>query len=272
MAGFSEVLGVSEFKTKRDSIWKALLAEFVGNIILNYFGCASCMIIKPNVENPNLVLIALTFGFSVFIAVQAIGHVSGGHINPAVTIAMLVTRNISLLKAILYIIVQCLGAIVGSGLLMASLPERYHDTAMGVTNLSVPVGNGIVVEIMLGFILVFTVFGVVDVNKHEIKPIAAFAIGVSVTIGHLATVDYTGASMNPARTFGASVINNHWDDHWVYWVGPIIGGIIAGLLYKYVFAAPSTGPLKIIERYTAVVTDEKELQRLAGGKHEETMP
>ncbi|KAK5649456.1 hypothetical protein RI129_000485 [Pyrocoelia pectoralis] len=249
MGGFSEVLGINEFKTKRESIWKALLAEFVGNIILNYFGCASCMIIAPNVAKPNLVLIALSFGLSVFVVIQTIGHISGGHINPAVTIAMLVTRNISLLKAILYVIVQCIGAIVGSGLLMASLPERYHDTKMGVTELSVPAGNGIIVEIMLGFILVFTVFGVVDINKHEVKPIAAFAIGVSVVIGHLATVDYTGSSMNPARTFGASVINNDWEDHWVYWVGPIIGGIIAGLLYKYVFAAPPTGPLKIIERY-----------------------
>lgn len=269
--GFTEVLGINEFKTKRESIWKALIAEFVGNIILNYFGCASCMIIKPEILAPNYILIALSFGLSVFVVVQTIGHISGGHINPAVTVAMLVTSNISLLKAILYIIVQCLGAIVGSGLLMASLPEKYHSIAMGTTNLSVPAGHGLLVEVMLGFILVFTVFGVVDVNKHEVKPIAAFAIGVSVVVGHLATVDYTGSSMNPARSFGSSVINNSWDDHWVYWVGPIIGGIIAGLLYKYVFAAPSTGPLKIIERYTAVVTDEKELKRLAGGK-EESMP
>nr|AAL09065.1 aquaporin [Pyrocoelia rufa] len=271
MGGFSEVLGINEFKTKRESIWKALLAEFVGNIILNYFGCASCMMIAPNVAKPNLVLIALSFGLSVLSLFRHWPYKWRTY-NPAVTIAMLY-QNISPLKAILYyVIVQCIGAIVGSGLLMASLPERYHDTKMGVTELSVPAGNGIIVEIMLGFILVFTVFGVVDINKHEVKPIAAFAIGVSVVIGHLATVDYTGSSMNPARTFGASVINNDWEDHWVYWVGPIIGGIIAGLLYKYVFAAPPTGPLKIIERYTAVVTDEKELQRLAGGKQDESMP
>ncbi|KAK4881162.1 hypothetical protein RN001_004481 [Aquatica leii] len=199
---------------------------------------------------------------------MAIGHVSGGHINPAVTAGMMVSQNISILKGLLYIVVQCLGAIAGSGLLMASIPEKYHGTSMGITDLSIPAGNGILVEVMLGFVLVFTVFGVCDVNRHETKPAAALAIGCAVVVGHLATVDYTGSSMNPARSFGAAVLKNHWDNHWIYWIGPIIGGILAGLLYKYVFSAPPTGPLKIIERYTAVVTDEKELKRLAGGKEE----
>ncbi|KAF5279525.1 hypothetical protein FQR65_LT03347 [Abscondita terminalis] len=266
--GLNEKLGINEFKTKREGIWKALLAEFIGNILLNYFGCASCVLIKPGIENPNLVLIALTFGLTVFIVVMAIGHVSGGHINPAVTAGMMVTQNISILKGLLYILVQCLGATAGSGLLMASLPDKYHVGGLGITAPSVPAGHAILVELMLGFVLVFTVFGVCDVNRHETKPAAALAIGCAVVVGHLATVDYTGSSMNPARSFGAAVLSSKWDDHWVYWLGPIFGGIFAGLLYKYIFSAPPTGPLKIIERYTAVVTDEKELKRLAGGKEE----
>jgi len=272
MAGkLRETLGINEIASRKTNIWKALLAEFLGNVLLNFFGCAACVSVNPVAAlAPNWVLVALTFGFTIFIVVQALGHVSGGHINPAVTAGMLVTQNISVIKGLLYIIVQCLGALAGSGLLKAATPEELHEGNLGITALTKTVtpAQGLLVEFLLGFVLVLTVFGVCDPNRHEAKPAAALAIGISVAVGHLACVDYTGSSMNPARSFGAAVIANYWDHHWVYWVGPILGGIAAGLLYKYAFAAPSTGPLKIIERYTTVVTDEKELKRLDGSKHD----
>lgn len=108
-----------------------------------------------------------------------------------------------------------------------------------------------------------TVFGVCDQNRPEIKSTAALAIGFAVCLGHLAAVGITGASMNPARTFGAAVISGIWANHWVYWVGPIVGGLAASLLYQHAFSAPNTGPLRIVERYlnTTVVADEKEVRK-----------
>lgn len=273
MAGrLRETLGINEITSKKTSIWKALLAEFVGNVLLNFFGCASCVTVNSAAaqHGPNFVLVALTFGFTVFIVVQALGHVSGAHINPAITAGMMATQNTSIIKGLLYIIVQCLGALAGSGILKAATPEVFHITHLGNTELNPAVSpaQGLLIEFLLGFVLTLTVFGVCDPNRYEAKAAGALAIGIAVSLGHLATVDYTGSGMNPARSFGSAVIADYWVHHWIYWVGPILGGIAAGLLYKYAFSAPSTGPLKIIERYTAVVTDEKELKRLDGSKHD----
>ncbi|CAH0559073.1 unnamed protein product [Brassicogethes aeneus] len=273
MGNFKETLGVSELKAKNNNIWKALLAEFIGNVLLNLFGCGAVVNYKGDVAGT--VLISLTFGLTIFVVVQSLGHVSGAHINPAVTCGMLATGNIKIIKGILYIIVQCLGALAGSGILKALIPEELQESGIGVTMVSstlklTPI-QGLGVEFFLGFILVLTVCGVCDPNRPEAKAAAGLAIGLAVAVGHLVGVQLTGSSMNPARSFGAGVIANVWTDHWIYWVGPILGGISAALLYKHAFAAPSLGPLKIIERYTTVVTDEKELRRL-DAKMDENMP
>nr|XP_022910886.1 aquaporin AQPAn.G [Onthophagus taurus] len=267
MGKFSETLGINELKTKNNILCKALLAEFIGNLLLNFFGCASTQVFPPMASDlGHLVLISLTFGFTIFIVVQALGHVSGAHINPAVTAGMLATNNITIIKGILYIMVQCIGAITGSALVKALITEKAAGVTLCAKDISEVQGFGI--EFFLGFVLVLTVCGVCDGNKPDSKHGAALAIGMAVAVGHLATIQFTGASMNPARSFGAALIAGNWTNHWVYWVGPIFGGVIAALLYKHAFQAPPLGPVKIIERYTAVVADEKELKRLDGGKNE----
>ncbi|XP_063930691.1 aquaporin isoform X2 [Zophobas morio] len=256
MGNLHETLGINDLKSK-NTLWKALLAEFLANVLLNFFGCASC--VSATGKPTSFVLIALTFGLVIFILVQTLGHVSGAHINPAVTAGMMSVGNISIVKGILYIIVQCLGSLAGSSVLKALTPEPLHSTGLGNTQLQddfTPV-QGFGVEFFLGFVLVLVVCGVCDPNRPEAKPAAALAIGMAVGVGHLATVDFTGSSMNPARSFGSALIANDWDDHWVYWVGPVLGGIAAALIYKHAFSAPSLGPLKIIERYTTTA-DEKE--------------
>ncbi|KAJ8920558.1 hypothetical protein NQ315_005427 [Exocentrus adspersus] len=281
MGKFHETLGINELKDKNGGIWKALLAEFLGNFLLNFFGCASVVSISS--KEHSFVLIALTFGLTIFVVVQvpildpvskftyfqfslivqALGHVSGAHINPAVTAGMLATGNIAVIKGVLYIIVQCLGALAGSAVLKALTPPSLHDGGLGKTGFNDDVLSPVQafgIEFFLGFILVLTVCGVCDQNRPEAKAAGPLAIGLAVTLGHLAAIDYTGSSMNPARSFGSAVIANFWENHWVYWVGPIFGGIAAALLYKNAFQAPSLGPLKIIERYTTVATDEKEVK------------
>ncbi|XP_018330035.1 aquaporin AQPAn.G isoform X2 [Agrilus planipennis] len=260
MAGrFKETLGINEVVGKNaNTIWKALIAEFIGNLLLNFFGCGSVATVAA--VPSSFVLISLAFGLVIFVIVSSVGHVSGAHVNPAVTVAMVVTRNIGILKGVLYIVAQCLGSLAGSAILFGLTPNRIHSNGLGVNIVSpsITAEQAFGVEFMLGFVLVLTVFGVCDTNRFESKAIGPLAIGMAVCLGHLIAVDDDGTSMNPARSFGAAVIAGVWEHHWVFWAGPILGGVVAGLLYKYVFAAPQTGPVKIIERYTAVVTDENE--------------
>lgn len=272
MSRFQESLGINELKNKKGGIWKALLAEFLGNLLLNLFGCAACINLSDKTYNYNFVLVALTFGLTVFIVVQSLGHVSGAHINPAVTAGMLATGNIAIIKGVLYIIVQCIGALAGTAVLKALTPEKLQG-GLGKTILQNDVSplQGIGVEFFLGFVLVLTVFGVCDGNRPDAKPAAGLAIGLAVTLGHLAFIDYTGSSMNPARSFGSALLSEDWMCHWVYWLGPILGGVAAALLYKHAFAAPNMGPVRIVERYTTVVTDEKELKRLESSKVDDNL-
>ncbi|XP_067009388.1 aquaporin AQPAe.a [Anabrus simplex] len=258
--GLVERLGVSEL-TAKNGIWKPLLAEFLGTLLLNFFGCGSCVDIERSTGVPH-VLIALTFGLTIMAVVQGIGHVSGGHINPAVTCGMLVTGNITIIKGFLYIVVQCLGAIAGSAVLKALTPEPAQGS-LGTTVLGKDVTpvQGFGVEFFLGFVLLFVIFGVCDNNKPETKPITPLVIGLTIAMGHLAAIDYTGSSMNPARSLGSAVISNIWTDHWVYWLGPILGGIAASLIYKHAFTAPS---IDAQNEYTPV-----QLKRLDSRKEED---
>lgn len=261
--GTSYKLGMDELSgNKSTNIWKAVLAEFVGIFILNFFGCAACTHAAGDKT-----LISLAFGLSVFMVVMSIGHISGGHINPAVTAGLLAAGKVSLVRAGLYVVAQCAGATAGTAALKALLPEAYQN-GLGHTGLKEHVQDmqGLGIEFFLGFILVLCVFGVCDENKPDSRFVAPLAIGLTVTLGHLGVVEYTGASMNPARSFGTALINENWNQHWVYWAGPILGGVCAALLYTQVFKAAPSEAVSASERYRAVA-DEKELKRL-DGKHD----
>jgi len=236
---------VDEFR--QSLFWKALLAELVGTAVLVFAGCASCVNPESHVQ------IALTFGIAVATVVWTIAHVSGGHINPAVTVGMLFARKITLIRALLYVVSQCVGAIVGAAILKGINPPLLKDT-LGYTGLQticsnasdiatcveLGSGTGFGVELVITFVLVFTVFSSCDKRRKDLGGSIPLAIGLSVTLCHLFAIKYTGSSMNPARSFGPAVIGGVWANHWVYWCGPICGGIIAGLLYEIIFAVDAS--------------------------------
>lgn len=229
-----DYVGSQEFM--KLSLWRAVLAELIGTLLLVFVGCTACLADWKENYAPSVVQIAFAFGITVATMAQALGHVSGCHINPAVTLGMLVARYVSVVRALLYILAQCLGALAGSAIVLGLTPDA-QEGGLGTTQVTpgVNLGQALGVEIIITFILVLTVFGVTDDRRLDIKGSAPLAIGLSVTACHLAAVPITGASMNPARSFGPAVVAGIWENHWVYWAGPIGGGILAAILYTYIF-------------------------------------
>ncbi|OQR76690.1 aquaporin AQPcic-like [Tropilaelaps mercedesae] len=150
---------------------------------------------------------------------------------------MLVAGNISFVKGFFYVASQCIGAITGAAILQALTPA---GNMLGNTTLANNVSAlmGFFIEAVISFVLVMTVFGATDGNRLDVLGSVPLAIGLSITVCHLFAVPLTGASMNPARTFGPALILQNFENHHIYWLGPMLGGIAAGLIYRYAFSAP----------------------------------
>ncbi|GAA6234743.1 aquaporin-4 isoform X1 [Lates japonicus] len=219
--------------------WRAVSGEYLATLIFVLLGLGSTINWAAGEENPppaDLVLISLCFGLSIATMVQCFGHISGGHINPAVTAAMVVTRKLSLAKALFYVVAQCLGAVTGAGILYLVTPAALRGS-LGVTtvNSKISLGHGFLVELLITFELVFTIFATCDPKRTDLGGSAGLAIGFAVAIGHLFAIPYTGASMNPARSFGPAMVTLNFEHHWVYWVGPVLGAVLAAGLYEYLY-------------------------------------
>ncbi|XP_070533266.1 aquaporin AQPAn.G-like [Ptychodera flava] len=209
--------------------WEAVACELVATFLF------VCLLLSSTIswdeKTPSVVQIALCAGLAVATLVHCFGDVSGGHINPAVTVAMLVTGKIGLLKALFYVIAQCVGAIAGAAFVRGVTPEGVRGTmGANILNPDITQVQAFGVEFVLTFVLVFTVFATVD-EKNAISGSKPLAIGIAVVIAHLAGIGYTSLSINPARTLGTAVITGIFDDHWVFWAGPLAGGVSAGWLY-----------------------------------------
>jgi aquaporin-4 len=225
---------------KSGKFWLALVAEFLGTGLLVLVACGSCASFTKGAP-ADLVQISLAFGLSVASIVWSIAHVSGGHINPAVTIGFLVSRKISLLRALLYIVSQSLGAVVGAAVLMLVSPNETNDK-LGTTSPGehVTLPQAFVVEMIISFVLVWVVFATCDSLRSGFGGSGPLAIGLSIAMCHLWAIPYTGSGMNPARAFGSAVMSGYLKEnagtHSVYWIAPLLGGAIAGLLYDLMFA------------------------------------
>ena len=219
--------------------WRSTLAEFIATLLFVFLGAGSVIVSGglPNgdLDPSRLVAIALAHGLAIAFLVYATANISGGHINPAVTFAALLTKKISAVRGLMYVAAQLTGAVVGASLLLATIPDAA-DTNLGAHALGpgVSVSMGLLMEIVVTFALVFVIFATA-VDPGGMGNLAPLAIGLTVLVDHLVAVPITGASMNPARSFGPALVAGEWTVHWIYGVGPMLGAAIAGLVYQFAF-------------------------------------
>lgn len=222
---------------------RAWLAEAIATFCLVFFGPLSVTVATAMfgtaLSIEGILMISAAHGAAIGIMIYAFGHVSGAHINPAVTIAMVATKNIKGTDAAGYIGSQIVGAIAAAYAHMLLLPEYGAEVNFGTQggpseflNFSAMAGLG--AEMIFTFFLVTTIF-MAAVHKKAAAGMAGIAIGGMIFLLHVVGVPLTGASMNPARTFGPAIVSGYWDYHWIYWVGPIVGALIAGFIMQYLF-------------------------------------
>ena len=222
---------------------RAWFAETISTFALVFFGPLSIImtaaVFGNGLSTETIFVISLAHGAAIGLMVYSFGHISGAHINPAVTIPMIITKKIKIADGIGYIICQIIGAIIASFSLKLILPELGAKVNYGVQGgpselLHGDAILGLSLEIILTFFLVTVIF-MTAVHKKAAPGLHGIAIGGMIFLLHLVGIPLTGASMNPARTLGPAIASGFWEFHWIYWVGPIIGGIIAGMIMNYIF-------------------------------------
>ncbi|KAL6552903.1 putative aquaporin PIP2-5 [Orobanche hederae] len=233
------------------SFYRALIAEFVATLLFLYITVSTVIGYKSQSAadacgGVGVLGIAWAFGGMIFVLVYCTAGISGGHINPAVTFGLFLARKVSLVRAVMYMVAQCLGAICGVGLVKAFQKSYYIKYGGGANGLSdgVSTGTGLAAEIIGTFVLVYTVFSATDPKRSardsHVPILAPLPIGFAVFIVHLATIPLTGTGINPARSLGAAVIFNKdkaWNDHWIFWVGPFIGAAFAAFYHQFILRA-----------------------------------
>ena len=222
---------------------KKYVAELIGTFALVLFGCGSAVIAGDKI---GYLGISLAFGFAVLVMVYAIGSISGCHINPAVTISMLVARKIKGKDALIYVIAQCIGAIIAAAILLviAKGQAGYSLVAKGLGQNGYyaaespgyyPLGACFLAEIVLTFLFLFVIFG--STSKNAPAGFAGIAIGISLAIIHLVGIPITGTSVNPARSLGPAIFvrGAALSQLWLFVLAPIMGGILAAIIWRNVF-------------------------------------
>lgn len=211
------------------------IAELVGTFTLVFAGAGAIM------TGADLVGVALAHGLAIAVMASAVGHISGGHFNPAVTFGFLVTRRIDPALALVYWLSQLAGATLGALLLRWIYPaDVVEGSRLGVPALGegVGAGAGFVVEVVLTFFLVWVIFATAADPRGAFKSIAGLAIGLTITLDILMGGPLTGAAMNPARAFGPQLVAGAWSDGWLWYLAPLLGGGAAALLYDRLYLRP----------------------------------
>ena len=240
-------------------------AEFVGTFTLVFIGAGSILTLGealnfarfPGAVGPLFTLVAVAFahGLAIGVMVSAVGHISGGHFNPAITLGFLLTRRLAPVLGLVYWLAQIAAAALAALLLRWLFPAGVRDSVkLGAPGLAADISNwkGFVIEIVLTFFLVWVVFATAADPGGTFKSIAGLAIGFTITLDILMGGPLTGAAMNPARAFGPELVQNTWTNCWVWYAGPFAGGGLAALLYDWLYLRP-VRPLPVGPPETGVI-------------------
>lgn len=224
---------------------KKYVAEFIGTMVLVIMGCGTAMLVGCDAVNGGgYILTALAFGLTIVAMAYSIGNISGCHINPAVSLGVLLTGGMKIAEFIGYIISQCLGALAGAGVLAAifKLGAVKDMTggfgSNGLAGVNGSIWAGLLVEIVLTFIFVIAILGVTS-KKANHGSFAGIVIGLTLTFVHILGIGLTGTSVNPARSFGPAIvaaISGNGDpvaSLWIFIVGPLVGAALAAVVYKF---------------------------------------
>lgn len=223
---------------------KKYICELIGTMVLVLFGCGSAAVAGSVLGNLG---IAMAFGLSIVAMAYGIGDISGCHINPAVSLGMLINKRIDAKDFVGYVVFQCIGALIGIGLLAFIINScgglgGYTITGLGqngfgaASSVGISMVGALIVEIILTFVFVFTVLGVTRTEKTG--PLAGLVIGLTLAFVHIMGIPLTGTSVNPARSLAPALVmgGQALSQVWVFIVGPAIGAIIAGLIYKFLYS------------------------------------
>ncbi len=242
--------------------WRKVLAEVVGTFFFFFIGIGGGLVVGNQAGALGILYAALAHGVALAIAISALGHISGAHFNPAVTIALMIARKINPVLALLYIIGQLLGGVLSCLALITIVPEGvWKPASLGTPAIGVwkpadkvlPIMDptqAILLEAILTFFLVMAVFGTaVDPRANKV---AGFAIGLTVFVDILAGGPLSGGVMNPARAITPALVSGNWTNWYVWWIGPIAGAIVASIIYTYIFLPRGDEPVVV----TPTITDE----------------
>jgi aquaporin NIP len=215
----------------RPDLRRRAAAEGFAAFALVFAGCGAIIANQVYGKTLGTVGVALAFGLVIMVMVYATGHLSGAHINPAVTIAFTLTRHFPGRDAAVYVAAQLLGASVAALCLLAVWPDQ--PAALGATAPSVGAGSALVYEAVLTAFLMFVIMAVAT-DTRAVGAAAAIAIGGTVGLDALFGGPVSGASMNPARSFGPALVSSEWKDFWIYLLGPLVGAALGALAYQLV--------------------------------------